>query len=48
MAANYKCQRCNAQWAPRIKEPVKCPRCQSFHWKDSDAPKREDKITNKK
>ena len=29
-----KCLRCGWKWEPRLPEPVQCPRCKSYKWKE--------------
>lgn len=37
-----KCAKCGYEWVPRVKRPVKCPRCQTFDWdKESSKGKAE-------
>lgn len=28
------CQQCKAEWVPRKKQPIQCPRCKSLRWND--------------
>jgi hypothetical protein len=27
-----KCIECEHEWLPRVKQPLKCPRCQTYGW----------------
>lgn len=27
-----RCRRCGHKWTARVRMPVKCPRCQTWHW----------------
>ena len=28
------CQRCGHDWFPLVEEPVVCPRCKSYNWRE--------------
>ena len=29
-----KCEKCEYEWIPRMKDPKTCPRCKSYDWKE--------------
>lgn len=28
------CQRCKHSWLPRTENPIECPKCKSYNWKE--------------
>jgi len=51
----YTCERCEHTWQPRVGTPLKCPKCQTLHWRreeenmnnDGEEPQNEMKYENK-
>jgi len=31
----YKCNRCGHNWIPEVDNPVTCPRCKAYDWRDA-------------
>jgi predicted Zn-ribbon and HTH transcriptional regulator len=35
---NVKCARCLWVWVPRKAEPIACPKCKSYAWREASMP----------